>query len=230
MKTIKSVGAVFLFLILAQIPVMAVWFSTEIPEKARVTLVTILSAVFLLGIVDNFRRKLLLNYPDIGVKLPPAEYIKKDSALGFAAGAAGFIWVMFYLRLIKLLLPAAYGKLAAMKSAGYVSSLIEWGRTYSLAGSIALPLGMLIIVAGEELLFRGLIFNYIRREETETKALLWSSGLFALVHLNPASVPSTFILGLILAWLYKRSNSLLSPIIAHLVHNLIIIYLGPYFY
>jgi len=39
---------------------------------------------------------------------------------------------------------------------------------------------MLIIVAGEELLYRGLIFNYIRREETETKALLWSSGLFVL--------------------------------------------------
>lgn len=209
---------------------MAVWSSLGIPEKARVTLVTILSAIFLLGIVENFRKKFLLTYPDIGVRFPIAEHIKKDSIAALTAGAAGLIWLALYIRMIKLAFPALYGKLVAMKSVGYVPSLIDWGRTHSLTGSIALPLGMLVIVAGEELLFRGLIFSYIRREETETKALLWSSGLFALAHLNPANMPCTFILGLLFAWLYKRSGSLLSPLIAHLTYNLGIAYFGPIFY
>ena len=230
MKTIKSVGAILIFSILAQVPVMAIWFSPGIPEKARITLVTVLSSIFLLGIVENFRKRLTLNYSDIGVRFPAAERIKKDSAFALAAGAAGLVCFAFYFRMIKLVLPAVYEKLVATKIEGYVSSLVEWGRTYSLAGSIALLLGMLIIVAGEELLFRGLIFNYIRREETETKAFMWSSVLFALMHLRPTSVPLIFLLGLLCAWLYKRSGSLLPPIIAHLVYNLGIVYFGPFFY
>jgi len=230
MKTIKSVGAVLLFSILAQVPVMAVWFSPAIPEKVRLTLVTVLSFIFLLGIVENFRKRLILNYSDIGVRFPTVERIKKDSILALAAGAAGLICCAFYFKMMKLALPAIYEKLITTKSDGYVSSLVDWGRTYSLEGSIALPLGMLLIVAGEELLFRGLIFNYIRREETETKAFLWSSVLFALMHLRPTTVPLVFLLGLLCAWLYKRSGSLLSPIIAHLIYNLGIVYFGPFFY
>jgi len=230
MKTIKSVGAVLLFSILAQIPVMAIWFSPGIHEKVRIILVIALSFIFLLGIIENFRKRLMLNYSDIGVKFPTGERIKKDSILALAAGAAGLLCFAFYFRMIKLVLPAIYDKLITIKSEGYVSSLVDWGRTYSLEGSIALPLGMLLIVAGEELLFRGLIFNYIRREETESKAFLWSSVLFALMHLRPTTVPLVFLLGLLCAWLYKRSGSLLPPIIAHLMYNLGVVYFGPFFY
>ncbi len=227
MKTLKSVGKILIFAALAQVPAMAVWFNQAIPEKIKVGLVTVLSAIFLVGIVENFRKTLNLNYQDIGVKLPSAEKIKQNVLYAIATGIAGLIWFAIYIHGMKFAFPALYNKLATTKSVGYVSALIDWGRTQSFTGLIALPLGMLIIVAGEELLCRGLIFNYIRREETETKALLWSSGLFALVHLNPVNMPVTFVMGLLFAWLYKKSNSLLIPIIAHLTYNLGIALLGP---
>lgn len=228
MRTLKFLGKIVLFSTLAQVPALAVWFNQALPEKIRLLLVTALSALFLLGIVENFRKTLGLGYPDIGVRLPARKDAKRCAFYALAAGAAGLAWFAIYIRCMKFALPAFYTKLATTKSTGYVSALIDWGRTQSLSGFAALTLGMLIIVTVEELFYRGLIFNYIRREETETKALLWSSGLFSLVHLNPANMPATFVLGLMFAWLYKRSNSLIIPIIAHLTYNLGIAFGGPF--
>jgi len=227
MRTLKSIGKILLFSTLAQVPATAVWFTQSIPEKIRLVLVTVLSAVFFLGIVENFRKTLGLTYQDLGVRPPAVGTAKRDTFYALAVGAVGLIWFAIYVRVMKFALPALYIKLATTKSTGYISSLIDWGRTQSLTGFIALSLGMLIIVAGEELFYRGLIFNYIRREETETKALLWSSGVFALVHLNPANMPATFVMGLLFAWLYKKSNSLIIPIIAHFTYNLGIAIFGP---
>ncbi|PIU20128.1 MAG: hypothetical protein COT18_03900 [Elusimicrobia bacterium CG08_land_8_20_14_0_20_59_10] len=40
-------------------------------------------------------------------------------------------------------------------------------------------------------------------------------------------MPITFAMGLMFAWLYKRSNSLLIPVIAHLTYNPGIALFGP---
>ena len=227
MRTLKVLGKIALFSTLAQIPAMAVWFNQSIPEKIRLILVTLLSAMFLLGIVENFRKTLSFTFQGLGVRLPVAETARTNTFHALAAGAAGLIWFMIYVRCLKFALPSIYVKLATTKSTGYISALIDWGRTYSLPGLMALSLGMLILVASEELFYRGLIFNYIRREESETKAILWSSGIFALAHLNPANMPATFVMGLLFAWLYKKSSSLIPPIIAHLIYNLGIAFFGP---
>jgi membrane protease YdiL (CAAX protease family) len=72
----------------------------------------------------------------------------------------------------------------------------------------------------EELLFRGILYPFIKQQGYPKLALLGTSILFGLLHLNlVAFVPLTF-LGLSLAWLYETSDNLLAPIIAHSMFNL----------
>jgi membrane protease YdiL (CAAX protease family) len=50
-----------------------------------------------------------------------------------------------------------------------------------------------------------------------------SALLFSAVHLNPVSSVSLFLMGVVLAWLYYYTESLLVPIVAHAAGNSVII-------
>ena len=81
----------------------------------------------------------------------------------------------------------------------------------------------LVILApiAEEIFFRGVVFNALRREGGRTWAYIGSAALFAVIHLSlPVLVP-LFLLGLALAWIYERSNNLLAPMAAHAAVNAI---------
>lgn len=71
----------------------------------------------------------------------------------------------------------------------------------------------------EEIFFRGFLFQGFRQKYGWVRAMLLSSVIFAVVHLDPASLIPTFILGLVLAYLYQRSNSLWPGIILHFLVN-----------
>ncbi len=80
------------------------------------------------------------------------------------------------------------------------------GALFALA--VAAPLS-------EELLFRGLILDGLRRRYPAGKAIVLSAVLFALAHLNPYQLAIAFGLGLFLAWLVLRTGSLWPAIWAH---------------
>ena len=50
-------------------------------------------------------------------------------------------------------------------------------------------------------------------------AILISSFIFGVIHLNPAQVPFAFAIGLIFGWLYYRTASLIPGIIGHFINN-----------
>ena len=72
----------------------------------------------------------------------------------------------------------------------------------------------------EELFFRGLIFRSLMQRYHVISAALVSATLFALLHWSWPEFISLFVVALIYALLAQRSKSTLTPIIAHLVHNL----------
>ena len=87
-------------------------------------------------------------------------------------------------------------------------------------------LAMLLVVAGlaplvEELLFRGLVYAWIRCYLGILPAATISAALFASVHAIPSLIPSIFAMGVILALLYERSGSLWPAVIVHGCHNAI---------
>ena len=89
----------------------------------------------------------------------------------------------------------------------------------------------LFVGIAEELLFRGLIQRDLMRAFGWKRALLAASVLFAVMHLTWRSIPElgfVFIAGLILGGLYLRTKSLVAPIVAHGVNNVILVSVVPY--
>ena len=60
----------------------------------------------------------------------------------------------------------------------------------------------------EEFFFRGLLLQGLRRRLPDVAAILVSSALFALVHIEPILYPGTFLLGLIAAIATLRTRRL----------------------
>lgn len=84
---------------------------------------------------------------------------------------------------------------------------------------------------GEELLFRGLI----QRDMMNIFGWKWgvfsASCLFAVMHLTWRSIPElgfVFLAGLILGGLYYKTRSLVAPIVAHGINNVILVSVLPY--
>jgi membrane protease YdiL (CAAX protease family) len=71
----------------------------------------------------------------------------------------------------------------------------------------------------EELFFRGVVFNAWLREAGPRVAYIGSAALFAVIHLSFVTVLPIFLLGLALAWVYRRTGNLLAPIAMHAVVN-----------
>ncbi len=71
----------------------------------------------------------------------------------------------------------------------------------------------------EEMFFRGFLFQGLRSRYGWINAMLVSSAIFALGHLDLASLIPTFILGNVLAYVYHRSNSVWPGILLHFLNN-----------
>lgn len=85
----------------------------------------------------------------------------------------------------------------------------------------------------EEILFRGLIQTDFSQAFGWKWGLLAASLLFAVMHLTWRSLPElgfVFLAGLILGIMYLKTKSLVAPIIAHAVNNVMLVALAPYIF
>ena len=71
----------------------------------------------------------------------------------------------------------------------------------------------------EEIVFRGFFFQGLRQAHGSVKAILLSSAVFAVAHLDPAALIPTFLLGCALAFVFDRSKSLWPGTILHVLVN-----------
>ena len=93
-----------------------------------------------------------------------------------------------------------------------ILSSIDSPIWFFIAAAIVAPLV-------EEIFFRGFLFQGFRQRYGWVPALLLSSAIFSAAHLDPASLIPTFVLGLILSYVYHRTNSLWLGIIIHFLNN-----------
>lgn len=73
----------------------------------------------------------------------------------------------------------------------------------------------------EELLFRGVIYNSFNKRYGVVVAIIISSLLFGIFHMNWIQGINAFILGIALSYAYYKSNSIFVPIIFHFANNLL---------
>ena len=86
----------------------------------------------------------------------------------------------------------------------------RWG--YFIVGLMA-PLG-------EEMVFRGAVLkSLLQWKPNPWIGIVISAALFALVHMNPAQMPHAFLVGLLLGWMYYRTDSIIPGVVYHWVNN-----------
>ena len=82
-----------------------------------------------------------------------------------------------------------------------------------------LSIGLLAPLA-EELVFRGAILrSLLRWTKQPWVAIAISAIFFAAAHLNPAQLPHAFLVGLLLGWMYYRTDSIVPCVVYHWVNN-----------
>lgn len=86
-----------------------------------------------------------------------------------------------------------------------------------------------IVIIGpvlEELLFRGAITKALLQQYDPPKAIFISALLFGIIHINPAQIIPAFLIGILLAWTYYKTGSLIPGIFMHILNNSLSVYIS----
>ena len=129
----------------------------------------------------------------------------------------GYILIIMITNMLLKLLPENMKVVEALNDALYIKGNV--------------PLNILIIAGTpaicEELLFRGFIFSSLKNIQTNKKdskkaiifAILVSSLLFGIMHMNFIRIIPTTILGIIFAYTLHKSGSIFVPMFLHFINN-----------
>ena len=111
---------------------------------------------------------------------------------------------------------------------GVVHQLLGWPESDFMAkmALVGSPVVLILTVAVaapifEELVFRGFMYSGFERSLGAVPAVLLTSAIFAMMHVqyNHYELLHIFVLGLVLAWARMRTQSLWTPIAMHAVNN-----------
>lgn len=99
------------------------------------------------------------------------------------------------------------------------AELAEFFKELGRGGIWSIILIVAVAPLTEELLFRGFILRGFLRRYTVRKAVLASAILFGLFHLNPWQFLGATIAGVLLAWWFVETGSLIPCLFGHALHN-----------
>lgn len=141
----------------------------------------------------------------------PLTFKNKKKILLTLSVASGVIIVMrFAVTLFSLV----------MESFGWSAEVPEIVPAKGLGGIVVMTV-VVTLMTGlvEEFAFRGLLLTALRKYG-DTFAVVVSSALFGLLHRNPVSVFSAFLLGLVMGYAVIITNSMWTSVIIHTLNNL----------
>jgi membrane protease YdiL (CAAX protease family) len=96
--------------------------------------------------------------------------------------------------------------------------LMELLRDRSVMMAV-LPLVVLLVPLAEETFFRGYMFRFLLQRSGPAPAYLLSAGCFSLIHLHLPGLPTYFVVGLLFAWVCRRTSTMLAPVVGHATYN-----------
>ncbi len=124
------------------------------------------------------------------------------------------IWIFGYLQNI-----AVYNLFGDLISTSY-----PWAKfiSYPLNEKILLFItGVLLIPITEELFFREMMFGNFLRNGFPKIGFIFSCCIFAVYHFDFVNILTYLVYGAVFAFLYQKTRSILTSIIAHFILNLI---------
>ena len=153
-------------------------------------------------------------------------------------GIKPVVWKMEYILLAGVLAVAmmpirsAIGLLVQMVIEGGMDSLIQRENLFSAGGLtwggfLVMFIGVGILAPiSEELYFRGLLHNWFRERWGMWASIIASSIFFGLAHFDSVGVlVSSFIMGIVMAYVYEKTKTLWITIAIHIITNSIAVFL-----
>ena len=174
-------------------------------EELKTTLLNIsLSLLFLSTSLFYFRtscNKLGLN--------------KKNLAKGVVFGIIAFVSILFFTIFVEAIL-ALFG----INASTGVEEILSQNIVLILSAIFISPLC-------EEIFFRATLIDFFEKNLKNTNfSIILSAIVFSVFHFGYGSfleVFGAFVAGIILAFIYKKSKTLIAPITAHFLYNLLTI-------
>ena len=136
------------------------------------------------------------------------KYSIKCLVAGVGVSGVSLLWIMLAEQL-----PALKDSLNAMNMGNE-----NIGGGSFLGAVVVAVIGAPLI---EEIVFRGIVFRSLRRVSPPWVAILVSSVLFGLYHMNTVQIVYATFMGLVAGIIYEKSNNLLFPILVHVANNLV---------
>lgn len=160
-----------------------------------------------------FVRRRGLTFADLGYTAPSRIWALRGVFAAFGALPAAY--------LLQAMLQPVLGTQSALNLRQYFG-----GADFSvLHAATVLLYGGFLVPLTEELLFRGLLFRWLRQRFAFWPAALLSAAAFGIAHQRPDQMVIAGLLGLPLAWLYEKSRSLAPAILMHQTYNSLVLML-----
>jgi membrane protease YdiL (CAAX protease family) len=128
-------------------------------------------------------------------------------ALCFIAGACMQLPLAEIGNLVQEVWPISFDELARRHR--LINPTTWWGGVSALLALV------LVAPVTEELLFRGWLLSDLKEQYGARPALVWSSALFGLVHMEPSAIVYAMLGGLVLGSVALRTKSTLASIAMH---------------
>jgi len=134
----------------------------------------------------------------------------KSILIGAFLGAVLFVFMVFLGRYLQRYVPS------------YRDLVIELRQLFSGLGWPTIILISVMAGVSEELLFRGVIQSYLTSATSPLFGVVISACLFGVMHFyNRLYIILTFIVGLLIGWLYYQTQSLLLVVVLHTVYDVL---------
>jgi membrane protease YdiL (CAAX protease family) len=172
---------------------------------ATIILVSTQTALLLISWLFVYRPRALAGLP----RFPGREPLKA-AALGVAWGVAAWVVSTVLIGIVAVVL----------QQLGMEPEPQAAERAIEMLNPVLVVLAIVVFAPiAEEVFFRGVVFNAWLREGGRRFAFIGSAFLFAVIHVSLLSLLPIFALGLMLAWIYDRTGTLLAPIAMHATVN-----------
>lgn len=190
-------------------PMAGLGFDADTPLDIGIALFAV-EAVTVLGILGWLRARGILSWRILGPVRPRWRHV----AVGAGVGVAGFLLATVVPELIR----RALGIPPPERQ-----QILDFVATGDRGIWLVVVIVVLVAPFLEEVVFRGLLFQVLRRRLGVWPGIVLSSLTFAIVHLElldrPISLAALLVLGAWLAAALHRTGSLVVPITAHALFN-----------
>lgn len=147
-----------------------------------------------------------------GLRLLPSTQVWRSVAVGLALAIPAWVGVTLLANLAATILKA----LGFEQDTGIVDAVMNRADPTVIVLAV-----VLVAPIAEELFFRGVVYNAWEREHGTWVAVFGSAALFAAIHASLYLLLPIFVLGVVLALVYRSTRSLLAVMVMHAGFNAI---------